>query len=124
MLTLNCKGRLISADEPVVMGILNITPDSFYDKSRLKTTEEVLTKTEEMVRSGAGMIDVGGQSTRPGSKRIDAKDEISRIKPVIEKIHYHFPQLIISVDTYHARVAEAAVQDAPELDPDGEVVSA
>ena len=110
MLILNCKGRLISADEPVVMGILNITPDSFYDQSRLTTTEEVLTKTQEMVRSGAGMIDVGGQSTRPGSKRIDAEDEISRIKPVIETIHYHFPQLIISVDTYHARVAEAAVQ--------------
>jgi dihydropteroate synthase len=109
MLTLNCKGSLFTADEPVVMGILNITPDSFYDHSRLNNTSDILQRTEEMVRSGAGMIDVGGQSTRPGSKRIEAEEEIARIKPVIETIHYHFPKLIISVDTYQAPVAKAAV---------------
>ncbi|RYY20800.1 MAG: dihydropteroate synthase [Chitinophagaceae bacterium] len=110
MLTLNCKGRLITADVPVVMGILNITPDSFYDNSRFSDTDDVLKKVDEMIRAGAGMIDIGGQSTRPGSKRINSGEESARVKSVIETIHYHFPDLIISIDTYHANVAKVAVE--------------
>ncbi len=110
MLTLNCKGKLITEDEPVVMGILNITPDSFYKTSRISDTDLLLQKTSEMVNAGAAIVDVGGQSTRPGSQRITSKEEISRIKPAIEAIHYHFPDLVISIDTYDATVAAVAVQ--------------
>lgn len=108
MFTLNCKGRLLVVDKPVVMGILNITPDSFYSGSRINEND-VLRKAEKMLADGAAIIDIGGQSTRPGSEQIGADEELKRIISSIENLAKHFPAAIISVDTYHAKVVKEAV---------------
>ena len=107
--TLNCKGRLVWIDRPKVMGILNITPDSFYQGSRYTDLAEIETQAGDMINDGADFIDIGGQSTRPGSIRISADEEVKRIIPAIEHLHQKFPELIISVDTYQAEVAKKAV---------------
>ena len=108
MFTLNCKGRLLTIDKPLVMGIINITPDSFYAGSR--TNEyEVLKKAEQMVKDGADIIDIGGQSTRPGSERIRAEEELKRVINPIKNIRKKFPESFISVDTFYAEVAKQAV---------------
>ena len=104
--TLNCKGRLVWIDRPKVMGILNITPDSFYQGSRYTDLAEIETQAGDMINDGADFIDIGGQSTRPGSIRISADEEVKRIIPAIEHLHQKFPELIISVDTYQAEVAK------------------
>lgn len=109
MFTLNCKGKLLVIDKPLVMGIINVTPDSFYKDSRRQTTESVLAQATKMINDGADIIDVGGQSTRPGSKRISAKEELERVLPAIETILINFPDTIISVDTYQSKVAEECV---------------
>jgi dihydropteroate synthase len=109
MFTLNCNGRLLVIEKPVVMGILNITPDSFYKKSRLQTIEEALQQAEVMLKEGATMLDIGGQSTRPRSERITAEEEAERVLPVIESVSKNFPAAFISVDTYYAPLAEQAV---------------
>lgn len=109
MYTLNCSGRLLVVDKPIVMGIINATPDSFYSESRV-TTDTALQQAARMLHEGAGMLDIGGQSTRPGSGRVSAEDEIMRVVPVIELIMQTYPGTIISIDTYHASVAEAAVK--------------
>ncbi len=109
MFTLNCKGRLLTIDKPIVMGIINVTPDSFYSGARQPTIDAALQKAEQMLREGAVILDIGGQSTRPGSEQLGADEEIKRILPVIAAIDQHFPQCFISADTYYAQVAEAAV---------------
>ncbi len=109
MLTLNCKGRLLMLDKPVVMGIINTTPDSFYAGSRHTALEEVVATADQMLRYGATILDLGGQSTRPGSVQISAAAEMERVIPAIEAVHKAFPDALISVDTYHAAVAKAAV---------------
>lgn len=109
MLTLNCKGRLLTLDKPVVMGIINTTPDSFYAGSRHTALAEVVTTAQQMLADGATILDLGGQSTRPGSEQIGANAEIDRVVPAIEAVHKAFPKAFISVDTYHAAVAKAAV---------------
>lgn len=108
MYTLNCKGRLLVLDKPVVMGILNITPDSFYSGSRVNETE-VTDRAAQMIADGAVILDIGGQSTRPGSTRITADEELVRVLPVIKTIRQAFPSVYLSIDTYHARVAKEAV---------------
>lgn len=110
MFTLNCKGRLLVVDKPLVMGIINATPDSFYSNSRQQTTAAILQQATEMLQYGADILDIGGQSSRPGSTPITADEELSRILPGIEAIHQKFPQAFISVDTYYAQVAEMAVK--------------
>jgi dihydropteroate synthase len=109
MFTLNCKGRLLVIDKPIVMGILNITPDSFYPGSRVNDTS-VLTRAEQMLAEGAAILDIGGQSTRPGSEQIGAGEELKRVIGSIESLIKRFPDAIISVDTYHSVVAKEAVQ--------------
>lgn len=108
MYTLNCKGRLLVLDKPVVMGILNITPDSFYSGSRIQQSE-VLQKARQMINEGATILDIGGQSTRPGSDRLTADEELKRVLPAIEAIRKEFPSVFLSIDTYHAKVAEETV---------------
>lgn len=110
MFSLNCKGKLLLIDKPLVMGILNITPDSFYEASRQQTNEEILVQATKMINEGADIIDVGGQSTRPGSKRISVKEELQRVLPAVEIILKNFPDAIISVDTYQSKVAEECVK--------------
>ena len=110
MYTLNCKGKLLIIDQPVVMGIINITPDSFYSGSRRQATADIVTVAGTMLREGAAMIDLGGQSTRPGSSLVSESEEKSRVIPAIEAIYRQFPHCVISVDTFYATVAEAAVK--------------
>jgi dihydropteroate synthase len=110
MLSINCKGRLIRFEEPLVMGILNITPDSFFPGSRITSQEAALRKAEEMLLDGAAFIDIGGQSTRPGSTLITEDEELHRVMPVIELIVKNFPLALLSVDTFYAKVARYAVE--------------
>lgn len=110
MFTLNCKGRLLAFDRPLIMGIINTTPDSFYQGSRHRETDEVLRTAEQMIKSGAAIIDIGGQSTRPGSRWLGAEEELSRVLPSIEAISRRFPEIVISIDTFHALVAGRAVE--------------
>ncbi len=110
MYTLNCRGKLFVLHEPVVMGILNITPDSFYSGSRAENTPDLIARVEKMLYDGAAFIDIGGQSTRPGSERISAGEEAARVLPAIEQIMKALPDTLISIDTYHAYVARQAIE--------------
>jgi len=110
MFTLNCKGKLLTITEPVVMGIMNITPDSFYGGSRMQGEDTWIAAADAMLKHGAFILDIGGQSTRPGSAALDAAAEKERVIPAIRTIHQHFPDAILSIDTYHSAVAAAAVQ--------------
>lgn len=107
--TLNCHGKIISLDTPLVMGILNVTPDSFYAESRLSTLDAVLQKAQAMLTERADILDIGGYSTRPGAKEVSVAEETDRVVPAIEAIIKQFPDTIISVDTFRAEVAEAAI---------------
>ncbi|GEO08919.1 dihydropteroate synthase [Segetibacter aerophilus] len=109
MFTLNCNGRLLVIDQPIVMGIINVTPDSFYSGSRKTGPDEILRQSEKMLDSGANLLDVGGQSTRPGSEDIGVEEELNRVLPAIEAVKNHFPESMISIDTYYSRVATEAV---------------
>jgi dihydropteroate synthase len=110
MFTLNCKGKLLLIDHPLVMGIINATPDSFYLGHLDKGLNGIVDLAGQMIQDGADILDIGGQSTRPGSERINADDEIARVLPVIEAIHQQYKEIIISVDTYHSKVAAAAIK--------------
>lgn len=110
MFTLNCKGRLLVIDKPIVMGIINTTPDSFFAGSRKVSADAVIKQAAAMLEEGAAIIDIGGQSTRPGSLAISEEEELSRVISGIEAIHQRFPECIISVDTYYARVAKEAIE--------------
>jgi dihydropteroate synthase len=109
MFTLNCKGKLLVIEKPIVMGILNATPDSFYEGSRFMGGEKILLQAEKFLNEGADILDIGGQSTRPGSKQLNEQEELLRIMEPIELLHKRFPETIISVDTYRAKIAAEAV---------------
>jgi len=111
MLTINCKGKIISLENPLVMGIINATPDSFYKSKGDVDENDIIALAESMVLNGVDIIDIGGQSTRPGSNRIGSAEELDRVIPVIQKIHKKFPEIILSVDTYYSSVAKAAVNE-------------
>lgn len=115
MFTLNCNGKLLVIDKPMVMGIINLTPDSFYEGSRQQTNASIIAQTSKMIDEGVDIIDVGGQSTRPGSNRISAKEELHRIIPAIEIILKDFPETIISVDTYQSAVAKEAIKTGASI---------
>jgi dihydropteroate synthase len=110
MFTLNCNGRLLVIDEPVVMGIINTTADSFYSGSRINEVDAVLRKAEQLITEGAGIIDIGGQSTRPGSKRVSANEESQRVIPFVQAIYKHFPETIISIDSFYSSVVKEAIE--------------
>ncbi len=109
MFTLNCKGRLLLIDKPLVMGILNATPDSFFGGSRFNSVDKIVAKAATMLNDGADIIDIGGQSTRPGSELISPEDETGRVVPAIKAIASKFPKAVISIDTFYSTVARAAV---------------
>ncbi len=109
MKSINCKGKILNLSEPLVMGIINATPDSFYLGHLNLSTEAILSLAGKMIADGAGILDIGGQSTKPGSKPISAQEEMDRVLPVIETIYKVYPDTIISVDTYNSQVAKAAV---------------
>lgn len=109
MFTLNCKGRLLVAGQPLVMGIINLTPDSFYAGSRAAHTDAVLRQAEQMLLEGASILDLGAQSTRPGSREAGATEELRRLQEPLSALHRHFPETPVSIDTYHALVAREMV---------------
>ena len=110
MYTLNCRGKLLMIDKPVVMGIINATPDSFYAASRQQNADAFLRKAETMIADGATILDIGGQSTRPGSEVVGVQEELKRVIEPIEALCQNFPDIFISIDTYYAAVAKEAVQ--------------
>jgi dihydropteroate synthase len=110
MFTLNCKGRLLVIDKPVVMGIINVTPDSFYEGSRFTGANEILVQAEKMINEGVDIIDIGGQSTRPGSEKMSEEEELKRVIKAVEMIHQRFPGSVISIDTYFASVVKHCVE--------------
>ena len=98
-----------------IMGILNVTPDSFYSGSRLSGEEAVLQKAEQMLNDGAEILDIGGESTRPGAGAVTEQEEVRRVVPAITAIKKHFPHSIVSVDTYHALTAQEAVNAGADI---------
>jgi dihydropteroate synthase len=107
--TLNCGGKLLDISKPVVMGILNITPDSFFEGSRLTGETAILQRAERMITEGVSILDIGGMSSRPGAAIIEEAEEMRRVLPAIEAVIKEFPSAIISVDTIRANVAREAV---------------
>lgn len=106
---ISIKGKLLDLSEPKIMGIINITPDSFYEKSRATDINTILKKVEEMVLDGADIIDLGAMSSRPGAKIIEEEMELNRLIPVVEAISTHFPTVVLSIDTIRANVAKEAI---------------
>lgn len=109
--TINLNGRLIDLSKPVVMGILNVTPDSFFDGGKYKTVKKVVRRAEEILEQGATIIDIGAVSTKPGSEGISTKDEIERLLPAVAAVRKEFPQAFISIDTYRSWVALKVIED-------------
>ena len=110
MRSINCKGKLIELNSPRVMGIMNLTPDSFYDGGRLKNDKEILLHAEKLINEGATFIDIGGYSSRPNAEHISEKEELQRVIPVINMVIDRFPDSLISIDTFRSKVAKYAIQ--------------
>jgi dihydropteroate synthase len=107
---LNCRGRLLDLSSPKIMGILNVTPDSFYDGGKLDSDSAFLSMAEKMLNDGAAVLDVGGMSSRPGAKEISAEEELQRVIPALLLLQKNFPETLVSIDTSRSRVAQQAVQ--------------
>ncbi|MFT5762041.1 MAG: dihydropteroate synthase, partial [Polaribacter sp.] len=110
MMTINCKGKLIDISSPKVMGILNVTPDSFFDGGKYKNETDILLQVKKMLLEGATFIDIGAYSSRPGAKHISEEEELQRIVPIIELLVHHFPEILISVDTFRSNVAQKTIE--------------
>ena len=108
--TLNAGGKLIDLSSPKVMGIINITPDSFFARSRKQGIEEALQQAENMLNDGAAFLDLGAYSSRPGAEDISGQEETDRLLPVVEAMVARFPNAILSIDTFRSQVAEAAIK--------------
>ncbi|WP_075341621.1 dihydropteroate synthase [Tenacibaculum agarivorans] len=109
-MTINCKGTLIDLSTPKVMGILNITPDSFFDGGKYKNDTDILNQTEKMLSEGATFIDIGAYSSRPGAQHISEDEELRRVIPIVELLVQKFPDIIISIDTFRSTIAKETVQ--------------
>ncbi len=114
-MTLNCNGQLIDLSTPKVMGILNLTPDSFYDGGKYRDEKSILDQTESMLKEGACFIDAGAYSSRPGADHIPVEEELSRIVPVVELLLKHFPGILISIDTFRSKVAGECLEAGAAL---------
>ncbi len=114
-LSFNIRGNHFEWDRPLVMGILNMTADSFYEKSRVQSVSDLLEQSRAMLLDGADILDLGAQSTRPGAKRISAEDELSQLIPGLQALRKEFPGALISVDTFYADAAEKAVENGADI---------
>lgn len=114
-MTICCKGNLIDLSRPRVMGILNCTPDSFFDQGRFWDPYLALRQAEQMLKAGADFIDVGGYSSRPGASDVSEEEELKRVLPVVEGLLEEFPQALISVDTFRSRIAGEALDAGAAL---------
>jgi len=109
--TINLNGHIIDLSNPVVMGILNVTPDSFFDGGRYTTDKKVMKRAEEILEQGGTIIDIGAITTQPGSEGISTKDEISRLLPAVKAVKKAFPDAFVSIDTYRSWVALKVIED-------------
>ncbi len=112
---LNCRGTLLDLSTPVVMGVFNITPDSFFDGGRYVDDKDMLAQVEKMLSDGAAIIDVGAQSTRPRATFLTANEESNRLMPALRLLRRNFPDAVFSVDTFYAEVAKAAVHEGVDI---------
>ncbi len=113
--TLNIGGKIIDLTEPKVMGILNITPDSFFEGSRVNSEKEILAQTEKMLNEGVDFLDLGAYSSWPGADDISIEEEINRLIPAVKLISNEFPKAILSIDTFRAKVAEQAIENGAHM---------
>ncbi len=109
-MTINCKGNLIDLSSPKIMGILNLTPDSFYDGGKYKDETAILKQVESMHTNGATFIDMGAYSSRPGAEHVSEADELKRMLPILELILHNFPETLVSIDTFRANVASESLK--------------
>lgn len=114
-MTINCNGKLISMDQPKVMGILNITPDSFYDGGKHNDEKSVLLHVEKMLGDGATFIDIGAYSSRPGANKVTEELELKRILPIVNAVHNQFPHALLSIDTFRSKVAKECIESGASL---------
>ncbi|MCK0188367.1 dihydropteroate synthase [Arenibacter sp. F20364] len=105
-MTINCKGNLLDLSTPVVMGIINITPDSFYDGGKYKNEADIIAQVKTMLTNGASLIDIGAYSSRPGADHVDEEEELGRIIPIVKLLLKAFPEILLSIDTFRSRVAD------------------
>ena len=114
-ITLNAKGKLIDLSTPKVMGIINLTPDSFFEGSRKQSVDDALIQAEKMLNEGATFLDLGAYSSRPGAEDISVQEEMDRLLPVVEAIARNFPDAVLAIDTFRASVAEAAINTGAHI---------
>lgn len=114
-MTINCKGKLIDLSSPKVMGILNTTPNSFYDGGKFINDTEILNQVEKMLFEGATFIDIGAYSSKPKAEFVSEKEEISRITPVVDLILKHFPETLLSIDTFRSEVAKICIENGAAM---------
>lgn len=114
-MTINCKGQLIDLKKPKVMGILNCTPNSFYDGGKFKSDKEILLQAEKMLAEGATFIDVGAYSSKPNAEFVSEEEELSRLIPVIQLLLQHFPEALLSIDTFRSGVARISIESGAAL---------
>ncbi|VXB99268.1 Dihydropteroate synthase [Flavobacterium sp. 9AF] len=114
-MTINCKGNLIDLSVPKVMGILNATPDSFYDGGKYKSEIAILNQVEKMITEGATFIDIGAYSSKPGAEFVSEEEELNRLLPVIDLILSKFPEILLSIDTFRSKVAKQAILHGASL---------
>jgi len=112
---INCKGELIDLSIPKVMGILNVTPNSFFDGGKYKNEDEIISQVDKMLSEGATFIDIGAYSSKPSAEFISEQEEIDRIVPAIELILKHFPEALLSIDTFRASVAKASIESGAAI---------
>lgn len=114
-MTINCRGNLIDLATPKIMGILNVTPNSFYDGGKYSNETEILYQVEVMLDEGATFIDIGAYSSKPNAEFVSEQEELQRIVPVVNLILKHFPEAMLSIDTFRSEVAKACIENGAEL---------
>ena len=114
-MTINCAGKLVDLSTPKIMGILNVTPDSFYDGGVHNSDKKILNHVEKMLNDGAVFIDIGGYSSRPNAINIDENEELNRVVPALELVNNKFPETIISIDTFRSKVAETCLNSGASI---------
>ena len=115
MSTINCKGTLIDLSTPKVMGIVNVTPDSFFDGGKLTNSDEIVNQVEKMLHDGATFIDLGGYSSKPGADFVSEEEELNRVVPVVKLLVEKFPDILLSIDTFRSEVAKQAVENGAAI---------
>lgn len=114
-MTINCKGQLIDLSKPKVMGILNLTPNSFFDGGKYKNETEIIAQVQKMLSEGATFIDIGAYSSKPNAEFVSTEEEMARIVPIVDLLVQRFPNILISIDTFRSQVAEACIQKGAAL---------